>query len=119
MTAEHERRGALEAIDRILNRGGEADDVLRDVLQVLFQLYEHVAIGFVEEDGIVDGPAVGAADEEAAPSVYPITFQGSKVAELRVAHPGPDDEAFLTRVATIVSPYALVGWDTRGEAWDP
>ena len=29
--------GALEAVDRILNRGGDADDVLRDVLQALHE----------------------------------------------------------------------------------
>jgi hypothetical protein len=29
-----DRRGALEAIDRVLNRGGDADDVLRAVRAV-------------------------------------------------------------------------------------
>jgi hypothetical protein len=118
VTAQHERRGTLEAVDRILNRGGDADDVLRDVLRALFQLYEYVAIAFVEGDGIVEGPALGAADEHAAPDRYDIVFQGRKVAELHVSAYGEDRE-FLERVATLVSPYALVGWDTGGEAWDP
>jgi hypothetical protein len=30
-----DRSGALEAIDRILDRGGDADDVLRSVLAAL------------------------------------------------------------------------------------
>ena len=32
---------------------------------------------------------------------------------------GPEDDAFLQRVATLVSPYCLVGWDTHGERWEP
>ncbi len=119
MTAEHERRGAVEAIERILNRGGDADDVLRAVLQVLFQLYGFVGISFVEDGGLVEGPSVGAADAESKPATFPIVFQGAQVAELRVDSPGADDEPFLTRVATLVSPYALVGWDTGGTPWEP
>ena len=30
-----------------------------------------------------------------------------------------EDREFLERVAAIVSPYALVGWDTGGEEWAP
>ena len=29
------------------------------------------------------------------------------------------DRALLERVAVLVSPYALVGWDTGGEEWTP
>ena len=32
-----EERGALEAIDRILNRGGDVDDVLREVVEALVE----------------------------------------------------------------------------------
>jgi putative methionine-R-sulfoxide reductase with GAF domain len=32
---------------------------------------------------------------------------------------GPDDRAFLERVAQLISPHCLVGWDTGGEAWTP
>ena len=28
-----------------------------------------------------------------------------------------EERALLERVAFLVSPYALVGWDTGGEAW--
>jgi GAF domain-containing protein len=54
--------GALESIDRILNRGGEADDVLRAVVDVLHdQLddYSWVGIYFVEGDDLVLGPWKG------------------------------------------------------------
>lgn len=30
-----------------------------------------------------------------------------------------DERALLERVATLVSPSALVGWDTGGEEWAP
>ena len=51
----------------------------------------------------------------------PVFFRGDRVAELSVASAAGDEEerAFLERVATIVSPYCLVGWDTGGEAWSP
>jgi L-methionine (R)-S-oxide reductase len=54
--------GALEAIDRIVNRGGEADDVLRAVVDVLhdqFDDYSWVGIYLVEGDDLVLGPRKG------------------------------------------------------------
>jgi putative methionine-R-sulfoxide reductase with GAF domain len=30
-----------------------------------------------------------------------------------------DDREFLERVAVLISPYCLVGWDTGGEPWRP
>lgn len=110
--------GALEAIDRILNRGGDADDVLRAVVRVLHERagFAWAAIAFAEEGRLVVGPHVGELTGE--PSTYPVTFHGEHVAELRVA--GGDEAArpFLERVALLVSPYCLVGWDTGGVPWD-
>ena len=54
--------GALEAIDRILNRGGDADDVLRAVVEVLHDRFDHyswVGIYLVEGDELVLGPWQG------------------------------------------------------------
>jgi L-methionine (R)-S-oxide reductase len=54
--------GALESIDRILNRGGDADDVLRQVVSVLhdrFDDYSWVGIYLVEADDLVLGPWKG------------------------------------------------------------
>ena len=31
---------------------------------------------------------------------------------------GGADQQFLEQVATVISPYCLVGWDTGGTAWD-
>jgi hypothetical protein len=92
MTTEYERNGALEAVDRIVNRGGDADEVLAETLAVLRTLYPRAAIRF--DDG-----------HEASAERYPIEFQGTKVAELEVASTGPDDGPFLERVATLISGY--------------
>ena len=118
MTAEHERRGALESVERILNRGGDADDVLRAVVAVLQQRTGRFCrISFVEGDELVPGPAAG---ENAETTAFPIAWQGRRVADLEVGGElEKPDHALFERVAVIVSPYALVGWDTGGEAWSP
>ena len=111
--------GALEAVDRLVNRGGEADEVLRGVVQALHQRvgYRFVAIAFVEGDRLELGPAAGDPGSETAD--FPIAFEGRPVGELRVDPvPGDGDEAaLLQRVATLVSPFCLVGWDTGGVPW--
>jgi hypothetical protein len=109
--------GSLEALERILNRGGDADDVLREVVRVLHDRFDYAAIKFVEGDELVPGPAAGTPDESA--TAWPITFQGMKVAELEVSPTPAEDREFLERVTTIVAPYCLVGWDTGGERWSP
>jgi hypothetical protein len=112
-----ELRGALEAIDRIVNRGGDADDVLRAVLKALSRLYEYAGIAFVEEGRLVLGPERGEPSEGLED--LPISFRDTHVAELRVGPTGAeaDERAFLERVALLISPYCLVGWDTGGVPW--
>jgi L-methionine (R)-S-oxide reductase len=54
--------GALEAIERILNRGGDADNVLSAVVEVLhdrFEDYSWVGIYLVEGEELVLGPWQG------------------------------------------------------------
>jgi hypothetical protein len=46
-----------------------------------------------------------------------IAFQGTPVGELWVD--GEAEEAFLERVAVLLSAHVLIGWDTRGETWEP
>lgn len=158
--------GALEAIDRILNRGGDADDVLRAVVDVLhdrFDRYSWVGIYLVEGDELALGPWKGPQATEhvripvgqgicgaAAASgqtevvddvgadprylacfpstrseiVVPIAYEGTVVGEIDIdsdepAAFGRPDREFLERVAVLVSPYCLVGWDTGGERWEP
>ena len=159
-------RGALEAADRIVNRESEADEVLRRVVEVLHDRFDHyswVGIYLVEGDELVlgswQGPEAtehvripvgqgicGAAaasgrtevvdDVSADPRylacfpstrseiVVPIAYEGRVVGEIDVDsdQPAAFDEAnraFLERVALLVSPYCLVGWDTAGEPWTP
>ena len=109
--------GALEAVDRILNRGGDADDVLRDVVRILHERggYRWAAITFLEDGQEVEGPEAGDAD---AGATFPVSFNGQLVAHLHAAGAEHDDPT-LRRIATLISPYALVGWDTGGESWEP
>ena len=156
--------GALEAIDRILNRESEADEVLRKTVEVLHDRFEHyswVGIYLVEGDDLVLGPwkgpeatghvripvgqgICGAAaatgktevvDDVGADSRYlacfpstrseivvPIAYEGRVVGEIDIdsdqpAAFGEADRAYLERVATLISPHALVAWDTGGVAW--
>jgi GAF domain-containing protein len=56
--------------------------------------------------------------------VVPISYEDIVVAEIDIdsdvpAAFGDDDRAFLERVAKLISPHCLVGWDTGGEAWEP
>ena len=112
-------RSALEAVERILNRGGDADDVLRAVVAAILESVPHytwVGIAFMEEGRLELGPEAGSGggDEERAL----VTFEGAQVAELIVRRTeAAADRACLERVATLVSPYCLVGWDTQGVPW--
>jgi hypothetical protein len=109
---------ALEALDRILNRGGDADDVLRAAVGVLVDEpgVTWAGIAFEEEGELVVGPRAGEPDDTRRCRV-PVVFQGSRVGELWVD--GDADPPFLERYALLISAHVLIGWDTRGESWDP
>ena len=109
---------ALEALDRILNRGGDADDVLRSVVTTLAEEPEiaWAGIAFLEEGKLVLGPQAGEPDESHRRRA-PVAYQGDRVGELWVD--GKAEPAFLERVAVLISAHVLIGWDTRGEAWEP
>jgi L-methionine (R)-S-oxide reductase len=54
--------------------------------------------------------------------VVPVVFEGRVVGEIdidsdRRAAFDDDDRRFLERVALLISPHCLVGWDTGGVAW--
>ena len=94
-------RGALEAVERILNRGGEPDVVLQEVLEALQA--RGVAFGKVRFAGngrLVDGPSVG----EGEGIVLPVAFGGTEIGSLELA---VADVAFTQRVATLISPYVV------------
>ena len=111
----------LDAVEQILGRGGDADDVLRDVVTALHEAgpFSWVGISFVEGDALALGPSSGESTGE--PAQFPISYDGKVVAELAVVPKGmgAEERALLERVAELLAPYCLVGWDTRGEAWSP
>ena len=109
---------ALDAIDRVLDRGGEPDDVLRSTVSVLVDEpgVSWAGVAFSEEGRLVVGPEAGTPDESRRVRV-PVRFQGSEVGELQVD--GDADPAFLELVATLISAHVLIGWDTAGEPWEP
>lgn len=109
---------ALEALDGILDRGGEPDDVLRAAVSVLAEDPGIVwaGIAFLDEGALALGPTAGEPDESCRTSV-PIAFQGSRVGELWFD--GAAEHGFLERVATLLSAHVLIGWDTNGEVWEP
>ena len=118
MTEVERHADVLEAIERLLDRGADADDVLRGVVALLHErLGRFVRVSFVEAGALVPGPAAGA---EEATTAFPIRFDDAHVADLEAAGPlDAADRALLERVAAMVAPYALVGWDTGGSAWEP
>jgi hypothetical protein len=109
---------SLEALDRILERGGEPDDVLRSIVHALTEDPEisWAGIAFLEDDKVMLGPSAGNTDESKRARV-PIAYRGTKVGELWID--GDADRALLERIALLISGYVLIGWDTRGEAWEP
>ena len=109
--------GALEAVDRILDRGGDADDVLRQVVAALQERggYAWAGIFFVEEASSSSGRR-RRAGRVAPDDVAVLAGRTSRRAGSR--RRGPDDLAFLERVAVLVSGHCLVGWDTGGEPWE-
>ncbi|HEY7561070.1 MAG TPA: GAF domain-containing protein [Gaiellaceae bacterium] len=159
-------RGALEGVDRVVNRESEADEVLRKTVKILHDRFDHyswVGIYLVEGDDLVLGPWKGPQATEhvripvgegicgaAAASgvteivddvnaddrylacfvstrseiVVPIAYEGRVVGEIDIdsdapAAFGPEDRTLLERVATLISPHCLVGWDTGGAPWQP
>jgi hypothetical protein len=111
--------GALEAIDRILDRGGEADDVLRQVVGALTGRagYDWAGIFFAEQGALQLGPSAGDPDEGQRMTAD-VVWDGARVAVLAVDGAPPEDAEFLEHVATLVAGHCLVGWDTGGEPWE-
>jgi hypothetical protein len=109
---------AIEAIERVLDRGGEPDDVLRAAVEALAAEPEvtWAGIALLEEGQLVVGPQAGQEDDTRRTQV-PVVFQGTAIGELWVD--GDVDPAQLAKVAALVSGHVLIGWDTGGEPWEP
>jgi putative methionine-R-sulfoxide reductase with GAF domain len=117
--------GALEAVDRVLNREPEADEVLRQTVDILHERldrYSWVCIYFRESEELILGPSAGRRDEGSRELDISIVYEERPIGVLRVATHAPagfddDDERFLKRIALLVSAQCLVGWDTGGLPW--
>ena len=119
-------RGIVDAVDRLVNRGDEADAILRAVVDLLHERLDHVAwagISLVEGGELELGPARGTRATGSSLAVS-IDYDGRRMGELSVDSAEPnafddEDRRALGRIATLVSQHALVGWDNAGEAWKP
>jgi hypothetical protein len=101
--------GALEAVERILNRGGERDEVLRQVVNALHaRAATWVGIAFIEHAGLELGPRAGGA-KPVDHQRHPIEWQGQTIAELWTS--AEADPALCARIAVIVSPYCRAARD--------
>jgi hypothetical protein len=109
---------ALEAVERVLEQGGEPDDVLRAAVEALAAEpgVSWAGIAFLEDGQLTLGPQAGREDADRRVRV-PVEFQGTSVGELWAD--GDADAALLARIAALISGHVLIGWDTGGEAWDP
>lgn len=87
-----DKRGALEAVERILNRGGEAEDVLAAVVAALHARFSYVSIR-------CPGNRFEAG-READGVVVPVELEERTIGELELS---TDDGTFARRVATLVS----------------
>jgi putative methionine-R-sulfoxide reductase with GAF domain len=105
-------------IEARVGAGGDADDILRDVVAALAARYAWVGVFFVEEDELLLGPHAGVPDPTQRRQ-FPVTWQGDRIAELAIDAAPEEDRKFLERVAELVAAQCLVGWDTGGEDWDP
>jgi hypothetical protein len=111
----------LDAIERIVARGGDADHVLRDVVDTLHADagYPWAGIFFVENGTLALGPSAGTPSPDSGRTSIPVTWQAERIAELAVDDAPEEDRKFLERVAVLVADHCLVGWDTGGESWEP
>jgi hypothetical protein len=99
MTSSPSLTGALEAVERILNRGGAALDVLSAVVAALHDRgIAFAAIRLTAGDRLVDGPSAGVGEGRKEP----VVFNGRRVGELELS---VDDETVVRRIATLISPY--------------
>jgi hypothetical protein len=109
---------AVDAVRDIVERGVEADDILRDVVEALVSTDEirWAGIAFAEDDALHLGPALGEPDETFRERI-PVEYDGAVVGELWAD--GAAQRGDLERIASLIAPYVLIGWDTGGEAWEP
>ena len=113
-----------DQVQAIVDSGEEADEILRASLAAVHEAggAPWSAIAFVEERRMTVGPLLGQGpDGPPEPALtVPIAYGGETVAGLWFGSEAPRAlDADLSRVAALLAPYCLVGWDTGGEQWEP
>ncbi len=108
---------AITAVDRLLEAGGDADDVLRAVVSSLVTDggCAWAGILFAENGELVLGPEAGA-QRPGERLQLTVDFKGTTVAELVVD--GCPDASVAEHVAAAIAEHCLVGWDTGGVPWE-
>ena len=109
---------AADAVRHIVEQGVDADDVLRAVIESMVSTdgVQWAGVAFIEDDELRLGPSGGAPDESRRERVR-VAYDGSAVGELWADGDIRRDE--LERIAALIAPYVLIGWDTGGTAWEP
>ena len=111
-------RSALEAIDRIVNRETDADEVLRKAVDFLHDRFDHyswIGIYLVEGDDLVLGPWKGPAETEHVriPIGQGICGAAAATGETEIVDDVNADERYLACFAStrseIVVPIAFEG----------
>jgi putative methionine-R-sulfoxide reductase with GAF domain len=107
-----------DTAERVLAEGGEADEVLRALVETLADEpgIDWAGVAFLDEGLLVLGPRAGEPDEARRMRVT-VRYEGAAVGELWAD--GDVDVEALERVAERAADYVLVGWDTGGESWEP
>ena len=108
----------VEAVRNIVEQGVEADDVLRAVVEVMISTdgVQWAGVAFIEDGELRLGPSGGAPDESRRECVR-VAYDGAAVGELWADGQIRRDD--LERIAALIAPHVLIGWDTDGEAWEP
>ena len=108
----------LSELDAALEASADADDALRETVRILAAQpgVSWAGVAFVETTGLVLGPSAGVPDEQRR-SLVTVCYKDETVGELQVD--GEVDRTLLEAVAQRISAHVLLGWDTRGEEWEP
>ena len=100
MSVVESHRSALEAVDRIVNREHEADEILRQVVELLHDRFDHyswVGIYLVEGDELVLGPWKGpqATDHVRIPIGQGICGAAAASGQIEIVDDVSADERYL------------------------
>jgi hypothetical protein len=96
--------GVLEAIQQILDRGGDAEDVLQAAMTAIVDRGGAIwaAVLYSDEGELLVGPHAGVA-EPGERRGAPILLDGARIGELEVD--GLDDQPLIEQVAAQLAPW--------------